>query len=123
VDDGTRDSIRERLIWAVRFIAAEPDAAIALIEREHLHIDELALVLDDVLPVARLEGVVPPDALAILDEIDSVFDAMSGEAHTEQWTDVAVRSGAEWGAQRERAREVLRLLGASRADEELAGHV
>ena len=61
--------------------------------------------------------------MAELDEIDSVFGAMSGLEHADQWTDVAVRSGAEWAAQRERARHVLRLMGEPRSDEDLAGHL
>ena len=123
MDDGTRDSILDRLTWAIRFIAADPDFALALIEREHLHVDEFALTLGDWLPLARQEGVVGKDVLAVLDEIDGVFEAMSGAGHADQWTDVAVRSGAEWAAQRERARNALRLMGVSRADNDLAGHI
>lgn len=109
--------------WAVRFIAAEPDPALALIEREHLHIEELALTLQDTLPMARQERVVGKDVMAILEEIDAVFVVMGGPEHADQWTDVAVRSGAEWAAQRERARQVLRLIGEERADGELTGHI
>ncbi len=58
MDDAARARIRDRLIWAVRFIGAEPDPTLALIEREHLHVDELALTLEDVLPVARQERIV-----------------------------------------------------------------
>jgi len=123
VDDTERARIRDRLIWAVRFIAAEPDPALALIEREHIHVDEFALTLDDWLPVARQERVVEPSVMVLLDEIDSVFESMSKPEHADQWTDVAVRSGAEWAAQRERARDVLRLLGVGRADDDLAGHL
>jgi hypothetical protein len=123
VDETERAWALDRLIWAVRFIAAEPDASLALIERERISVDELALTLEDHLPVARQEGVVGTDVLAALEEIDSVFDAMSGPEHADQWTDVAVRSGAEWVAQRERARQVLRLMGEPRADDELTGHI
>lgn len=123
MDETERARIRDGLLWAVRFIAAEPDPALALIERERLLIDELALTLADFLPAARQEGVVGEEVLAALDTIDSVFDAMNGPEHGEQWTDVAVRSGAEWAAQRERARDVLRLLGEARADDDLSGHI
>lgn len=123
MDDTERARVLERLIWAVRFIAADPDPALALIEQEHLHVEELALTLDDWLPLARQEAVVGKAVLAVLDEIDGVFEAMSGTGHADQWTDVAVRSGAEWAAQRDRARNVLRLMGVSRADDDLAGHV
>lgn len=123
MDETERAWVRASLIWAVRFIAAEADASLALIERERISVDELALTLDDYLPLARQEGVVGPEVMAVLDEIDSVFDAMSGPEHADQWTDVAVRSGAEWAAQRERARQALRLMGESRADDELSGHI
>lgn len=123
MNDTGRAWVRDQLVWAVRFIAADPDVSLALIERERISIDELALTLDDYLPLARREGVVEADAMALLDEIDSVFGAMSGLEHADQWTDVAVRSGAEWAAQRERARRALDLLGEPRADEDLAGHI
>jgi hypothetical protein len=123
VDATERARIRDRLMWAVRFIAAEPDFALALIEREHLHVDELALALQDSLPIARQQRVVGEDVLAIVAEIEAVFAAMTGGKHADQWTDVAVRSGAEWAAQRERARTVLRLMGVPRADDDLAGHI
>jgi hypothetical protein len=123
VNDAERAWVRDSLVWAVRFIAAEPDASLELIERERISIDELALTLDDYLPLAREEGLVGTDAMEVLDEIDAVFDAMSGPEHADQWTDVTVRSGAEWAAQRERARQVLRLMGEPRADEELSGHI
>jgi len=63
-----------------------------LIERERLHIDELALTLGECLPLGRQERMVGAAALATLDEIGAVFVAMSGD----QRTDVGVRSGAEW---------------------------
>ena len=123
MNEKERTWVRDSLVWAVRFIAAEPDASLELIERERISIDELALTLDDYLPLARQEGVVGADAMEILDEIDAVFDGMSGAEHADQWTDVAVRSGAEWAAQRERARQVLRLMSEPRADEDLTGHI
>lgn len=116
-DDGDNDWRRRELIWALRWLAAEPDAALAA----HAGIvtaDEIALDVAHWLQVALTWGLLDEASAQAVRSIDDTFTAMS-DAGPELWTDEALRLSPEWDEQRERARAVLSLLGESRADAEL----
>ena len=113
----------EQLVWVMRWLAAEPDAALAAVEDPRIAPDEIALSLDDVLVVGDLGEVVNQPALDLVLVIDQTFDEMSGQEHAELWTLEALTSNALWTLQRDRARDVLQVLGEQRADDDLRGHV
>jgi hypothetical protein len=123
VDDGEKEGIVERLVWTVRWLAAEPNAALNVVDDPRIVPAEIANDLDTWLEVASEHGLVEGRAHDVLTQIDETFSLMSGEENAHHWTPEAVRSSREWAEQRERARTVLALLGQERADGDLRGRV
>jgi hypothetical protein len=123
VDDGQNPDRFDKLVWAIRWLAAEPAAALAVVDDPRIVPDEIALDLDWWLDVAVGHGLVKSPALEILTEIDETFTRMSGPENARHWTPEAVTSSKEWADQRDRARNALGLLGRDRADNDLGGHV
>jgi hypothetical protein len=62
----------------MRWLAAEPEAALAVLE-DRMAPDEIALSLEDVLVLGDLAGVVDQSALDVVLGIDRAFEEMSGE--------------------------------------------
>lgn len=113
----------EQLVWALRWLAADADAAIAALDQRAAIADEIALSLGDVVKTGRGTRGLSPHIRAAVEEINEVFGAMSGPERPELWTTEAIRSDPMWGRQRERARDVLALLRENSADGDLGGHV
>jgi len=113
----------EQLIWALRWVAADPEAAIAAAGTNVVIADEIALGLDAVIQTGRATRRLAPSIRAAIGEIDAIFGQMSRREHAQFWTAEAIRSDSRWAQQRERARRVLKQLGERRADGELPGHV
>ena len=108
---------RQELIWILRWLAAEPDAAIAAVD-DIVTADEIALDLDDWSEGTRDRPLIDETTASMLQVINDEFTAMTnGDASL--WTDDAIRQSPEWAKQRERARATLVHLGESRADAEL----
>jgi hypothetical protein len=116
-DDGPNRWRRQELIWALRWLAAEPEAAIAAYDRI-VTADEIALDMNDWYEVARDWGLLDEVTGVALKVIDAEFEAMS-DAGANLWTDEAIRLSPEWARQRERARDALAHMGVSRADADL----
>lgn len=111
---------REELVWALRWLAADPEAALAVgREIPICTADEIALDINESYEVAREWGLLEAPVAALLEEIDRDFEAMSGQEHAELWTDEALATSPEWQKQRDRARRALALMGEARADAEL----
>lgn len=113
-DDGLNPWRRQELIWALRWLAADPEAAIAAYHGV-VTADEIALDLDHWYEMTRAWGLLDDPTAEALKAIDETFEAMS-DAGPDLWTDEAIRSSTEWAEQRERARAALVRLGESRAD-------
>ena len=109
---------RQELVWSLRWLAAEPEAALAAVPGV-VTADEIALEIDHWLEVARGWGLLDARALTLAVEIDRQFDAMSAAGSEHLWTDEAIRTSSVWAVQRERARAALAALGESRADTDL----
>ena len=119
-DDGLNAWRREQFVWALRWLAAEPEAALAVgREIPICTADEIALDLNHWFEVARDWGLLEPPVAVVIEEIDREFEAMSGQEHAELWTEEALGTSPEWQKQRERARKALELMGEARADAEL----
>lgn len=131
--ESERDRGRENLVWAIRWLAADPEPALRALDAAFLHEpagdrsayvpDEIALTLGDCLEVARRWDLITPDIDAMLGEIDQTFGSISGSENAEHWTPMAVASSPLWAEQRSRARLVLAAMGQERADGDLPGHV
>jgi hypothetical protein len=117
-DDPLDSWRRQELVWSLRWLAAEPEAAIGAVP-DVVTADEIALDIEHGLEVARDSGLLDDPALSLIIEIDRQFDAMSEPGNGEMWTDQAIATSSEWAAQRERARAALTALGESRADADL----
>ena len=118
MDDPLNAWRRQELLWSLRWLAAEPEAALAAVPGISTA-DEIALDIGDWLELARQWNLLDERVLGLVAEIDLQFDAMSKPGNEDQWTDQALRTSAEWAMQRERARTVLTALGESRADADL----
>jgi hypothetical protein len=120
IDDATRAGARDELVWALRWLAAEPQAALSAVPEVPIcTADEIALDLNHWFEFARAEHLVDLPVLALLEEIDREFLLMSGQPAADLWTDEALAASPEWQKQRGRARRALTLMGEERADEEL----
>jgi len=109
---------RQELLWSVRWLAADPEAALAAAPGV-VTTDEIALDLDHWSMMARDWALLDGPSLALLDEIDREFASMSDADRPELWEDVALSTTPEWLAQRARARALLDLMGEQRADARL----
>lgn len=118
MDDPLNPWRRQELLWSLRWLAAEPEAAVAAVPGV-VTTDEIALDIGHWLEVARDWDLLEEPALRLVTEIDTHFRAMSEPGNADKWTDQALATSAEWAEQRERARTALALLGESRADGEL----
>jgi hypothetical protein len=112
----------QRLVWALRWIAAEPEATLAALEF-WLPPNEIALFLEDVLEIGPLTDVVPEPVAETVFAIDRSFEEMGADGSEQLWTAEAVRSAPEWTAQRQRARQVLLALHEPRDDSGLLTNV
>lgn len=119
---------RSRLVWVLRWIAAEPDAALGALRFSadgpiEVPADEIALSLEDVwLPIKENE-LLDAEIRSRVEEIDDLFASISGHTQSDHWTYEAVTSDPVWQAAREKARDLLAFLGESRDDEHLFGNV
>jgi hypothetical protein len=118
MDDSQNPWRREELVWSLRWLAAEPEAALAAVPGV-VTADEIALDIGHWLEVARDWDLLEAPVLGLVTEIDTQFRAMSEPGNADKWTDQALAASAEWATQRERARTALALLGESRADGEI----
>jgi hypothetical protein len=118
MDDPLNAWRRQELVWALRWLAAEPEAALAAVPGV-VTADEIALDIDHWLEVARGWGLLDEGALTLVVEIDRQFDAMREPGGEDLWTDQAILTSSAWAVQRERARAALAALGESRADGDL----
>ena len=116
-DDGLNAGRLEELYWALRWLAAEPEAAVTAFDGV-VTADEIALDLNHWYEVARGWGLLDDETSAALRAIDEQFSVMS-DGPAELWTDDAIRHAPEWAAQRKRARALLNDLGVPRADNEI----
>jgi hypothetical protein len=123
MDDGHNASRRGRLIWSIRWLAADPEATLGAVEDPRTVPDEIAEDFDHWLEVCRHWDLIDDPVLDILETIDQTFQDMSGIHHADQWTPEALTTSEAWAVQRTRAREALTMLGEERADEDLRGHV
>jgi hypothetical protein len=118
--EARRKWVYERLIWSLRWLAADAEAALAAVRATPAS-EEMALLLEDILPAAQHYAVVEQSTLEAVSEIHRAFDPVARDWAF--WTDDAVRSNELWQAQRERARAVLSTLNEERADDRLRGNV
>lgn len=119
-DDGSNWWRFRELLWTLRWLAAEPDAAIAAAPK-YCVVDEIATDIEHWMMVARGWDLVDPSVLARIEEIDREFAAMFEANWTDNHRDEdrVLLSSPAWARQRDRAREVLALMGEERADSEL----
>ena len=79
-----------------------------------MHPDELSLDFDDarrlILGVVRSATFLAPEAVDVLETLDSELDAMSGERNAELWTTEGLRESDRWRLIRDLARRALSLL-------------
>ena len=113
-DDGLDSWRRQELLWTLRWLAAEPDAALAAVDGIYTA-DEIALDLQDWSEIAQQWGLLDETLARMIAEIDREFGEMT-ERGPDLWTDDAVRTSPEWAKQRLQARVVLAAMGESRAD-------
>ena len=82
---------RQELLWSVRWLAADPEAALAAAPGV-VTTDEIALDLDHWSMMARDWALLDGPSLALLDEIGREFASMSDPDRPELWEDVALGS-------------------------------
>ena len=116
--DDQEAGIHEKLVWALRWIAAEPEAAIAALGGRMDPV-EIALTLEDWWLVIKERETFDAELQARISEMDATFQAISGPDQGDHWTDDAVRSDPIWATQRDRARLALALMGEHRDDDGL----
>ena len=79
-----------------------------------MHPDELALDFADarqlILGIGAVGGVLSPEAVDVLETLDSELDAMSGEHNAALWTTDALRDSDRWRLVRDLAQQALSLL-------------
>lgn len=109
------------ILWIVRWLAAEPDKALAAVGDARVVPDDLANSLSDWLELTAGSDAVTEVVRDALLVIDREFDEMSGRL--DLWTPQALACRAEWQRQRERAREILIQMGEERSDDGLKGKV
>jgi hypothetical protein len=115
-DDGLNGWRHEELIWTLRWLAADPEAALRATE-DIVAADEIAEDLNWWYEVTRGWGLLDDATADALRTIDEQFSSMT--ASPDLWSDHAIRHSREWAGQRERARALLAQLGAERADDEV----
>jgi len=118
MDDPLNPWRRQELVWSLRWLAAEPEAALAAVPGVCVP-DEIALDIDHWFEVARDWSLLEDTTLSLVADIDRQFSAMSEPGNEDKWTDEALMTSAEWALQRERARTALAALGEPRADADL----
>ena len=93
-DDAGRDAWRRKeLIWTLRWLAAEPDAAIAAVD-DIVTADEIALDLDGWLEGTRDRPLIDETTASMLRVINDEFTAMTSGVPS-LWTDDAIRQSPE----------------------------
>lgn len=79
-----------------------------------MHPDELGLDFDDarqlILGEDAVGGVLSPEAIDVLETLDSELEAMSGEHDAALWTADALRNSDRWRLVRDLAQRALSLL-------------
>jgi hypothetical protein len=97
---------------ALRALAADPEEQLDRLGT--MHPDELALDFDDarqlILGIDAVGGVLSPEAIDVLETLDSELDATSGEHNAALWTADALRDSDRWRLVRDLAQRALSLL-------------
>jgi hypothetical protein len=97
---------------ALRALAADPEEQLDRLGT--MHPDELALDSDEarqlILLITAGGGVLSPEAIDVLETLDSELDAMSGEHNAALWTADALRDSDRWRLVRDLAQRALSLL-------------
>jgi hypothetical protein len=116
-DDGLNDWRRQEMLWTLRWLAAEPDAAVTAVPGVDTP-DEIANDLDHWFEIAQQWSLLDARAARLIAAINDEFGRMT-DLGADFWSDEAIRSSPEWAEQRERARLVLAEMGESRDDANL----
>ncbi|MFI9604826.1 hypothetical protein ACIHCX_34160 [Streptomyces sp. NPDC052043] len=101
---------RRLLLEALIVLAAPAPAQTAWLEKHGVVTDEIALDFDHAFRMAeRLveEGLLSSGALPDLRMIDSIFDEMTRDESSDQWTTAALISDVGWAQARGLAQQVL----------------
>jgi len=103
----------ERLIIALRALAAEADVQLRRFPDFVSRPDELALDFADALLLVRScqQIELAPEQSRALATVESLLDRLSGSATAELWTEAALRERPEWDQLRDAAATALRALG------------
>jgi hypothetical protein len=115
------DAARDRLLWTLRWLAAEPEKALSVARDPRIVPEELAEDLHLWLYECPGAEDLRTERWEAAFEIDRALDRMSD--HPGLWTTEAFATDPEWTRLRERARVLLSELGVDRADDHLAGNV
>jgi len=98
----------EQFIAALQRLAMPAEPQLASLPDGCCKGDELALDFDN---FRRCAGVViPSEAIPLVEQLDEMLGAMSGEANAELWTDDAIRQCREWERVRAKAQEILKSM-------------
>lgn len=102
-----------RFVSAINLVAGEADEQLKVLPNGVCKPDEIAILFDEC--KSYLDDLVKEGSLSrsiekVLIEIDSEFDEMSS-GHKYLWTEEAVRVNHNWAQQRQRARELLEMMG------------
>jgi hypothetical protein len=116
-DDGHNAWRQQELLWTLRWLAAEPDAAMGAVHGICTP-DEIALDLDHWFEIAQVWGLLDERLIRSIGAINDEFGRMT-DLDGELWTDEAFRTSPAWAEQRERARLALATMGESRDDAHL----
>jgi len=90
--------------------AADASSQVAWLEKYGVGADEIALDFDHAFGMAEYlvaAGQFSPSAMSDLQEIDAVFEEMSGRDNADRWTLEALSTDAGWSRVRHLARRVL----------------
>lgn len=108
------DTRFEKLVQALRLLAAPPEQLRQLFPDFVDIPDELALELDHWLVFGVhfvSQGLISGEQLHDMQSIDDVFGAFSGKQHSEFWTMEAVSSSEVWEQLRQKAKSILASMG------------
>ena len=111
VNDERAPGLLEMLRAAVGHLSLDAEKQLAYLDQHGVHIDELALELDEVaLAAVSAPGLLTATQAELVTDLHERLDDFSGTENTELWTAKAVRSSSEWADIRERARRAAAAL-------------
>lgn len=102
----------ERMIEVLKLLASQYTVQKSVLPTFVVVADEIALLFDDELRLARARGLVEAAGPEVGGDLAAIDEALDGMGATKAlWTDEGLRDSVEWQQIRDRARQALVRLG------------